>query len=393
MGWRNPPTVYMILNLVFLLLCMAVCFRMLWHGIKSLFTFKANSDSGLSLAVFAVLVQSIYACFFPNQIMSGSLHLYSVLAAGGLFLNSLGKLVMSRRIWNNFRFVASRESKYAVQLYDDYNTSLKLAKDCVIDSPVIAYQHKTGFLSRFLQYSYEPDPLETNSQTLAPIGLIASLALCIACLVLSQSAAEAISAFAACACICVPFTSMLAGNLLLGKLAALGKKCGAMAVGYPAVEKFSSVNAVMMDAQELYPKGTIILNGIKTFGNQRIDEAILEATALMCAAGGPLVSVFDQIIKTRREILPEWISRFMKTAGALPAGYPGIGYWWEIVTCWQHTRSTRLPMILKTVTPPTAAKRYIWQLVDSWWRFSCSPIAPTPIVPENSSAWKPTGSA
>ena len=299
-----PPTVYMILNLVFLLLCMAVCFRMLWHGIKSLFTFKANSDSGLSLAVFAVLVQSIYACFFPNQIMSGSLHLYSVLAAGGLFLNSLGKLVMSRRIWNNFRFVASRESKYAVQLYDDYNTSLKLAKDCVIDSPVIAYQHKTGFLSRFLQYSYEPDPLETNSQTLAPIGLIASLALCIACLVLSQSAAEAISAFAACACICVPFTSMLAGNLLLGKLAALGKKCGAMAVGYPAVEKFSSVNAVMMDAQELYPKGTIILNGIKTFGNQRIDEAILEATALMCAAGGPLVSVFDQIIKTRREILP-----------------------------------------------------------------------------------------
>lgn len=60
----------------------------------------------------------------------------------------------------------------------------------------------------------------------------------------------------------------------------------------------------MLDAQDLFPKGTIVLNGIKTFGAQRIDEAILKATALMCAAGGPLVSVFDQIIKTRREILP-----------------------------------------------------------------------------------------
>src|SRR5699024_10929090 len=102
-----------------------------------------------------------------------------------------------------------------------------------------------------------------------------------------------------------PFTGLLGGNLLLKKLSALAKKCGSMVVGYPAVEKFSSVNAVMLDAKDLYPKGTVILGGIKTFGNQRIDEAILEATSLMCAAGGPLVSVFDQIIKTRREILPK----------------------------------------------------------------------------------------
>lgn len=296
---------YMALNVIFLLLSMGFCFRMIGSGLMSLIKFRANSDSALSLASIAALVQAVYACFFPEEIMNGSLHLYSVLASGALFLNSVGKLVMIRRIWNNFRFVSSRESKYAVQLYDDYNTSLKLARDCVLDAPVIAYQQKAGFLSRFLQYSYEPDPLENNSQTLAPIGFIASVALCAATLVISHSASQAISAFTAAACICVPFTGLLGGNLLLKKLSALAKKCGAMVVGYPAVEKFSSVNAVMLDAKDLYPKGTVILGGIKTFGNQRIDEAILEATSLMCAAGGPLVSVFDQIIKTRREILPK----------------------------------------------------------------------------------------
>lgn len=298
-------TAYMVLNVIFLLLSMGFCFRMIGSGLMSLIKFRANSDSALSLASIAALIQAIYACFFPEEIMSGSLHLYSVLASGALFLNSVGKLVMIRRIWNNFRFVSSRETKYAVQLYDDYNTSLKLARDCVMDSPVIAYQQKAGFLSRFLQYSYEPDPLENSSQTLAPIGFIASLALCAATLIISHSASQAISAFAASSCICVPFTGLLGGNLLLKKLSALAKKCGAMAIGYPAVEKFSSVNAVMLDAQDLYPKGTVVLGGIKTFGNQRIDEAILEATSLMCAAGGPLVSVFDQIIKTRREILPK----------------------------------------------------------------------------------------
>ena len=301
---ETTGTVYMTLNLIFLVISIGFCMRMIWSGLKFLFRFKANSDSGLALAAAAALIQAICACVFPEQIMSGSLHLYSVLASGGLFLNSLGKLVMIRRIWNNFRFVASREAKFAVQLYDDYNTSLKLAKNCVLGTPVIAYQQKAGFLTRFLQHSYEPDPLETNSQNLAPIGLIASLALCIASLLISHSATEAVSAFTASACICVPFTGLLGGNVLLRKLSQLGKRCGAMAVGYPAVEKFSNVNAVMLDAQDLFPKGTIVLNGIKTFGAQRIDEAILKATALMCAAGGPLVSVFDQIIKTRREILP-----------------------------------------------------------------------------------------
>lgn len=296
---------YMALNVIFLLLSIGFCFRMIGSGLMALIKFRANSDSALSLASIAALIQAVYACFFPEEVMSGSLHLYSVLASGALFLNSVGKLVMIRRIWNNFRFVSSRESKYAVQLYDDYNTSLKLARDCVMDSPVIAYQQKADFLSRFLQYSYEPDPLENNSQILAPIGFIASLALCGATLMISHSASQAISAFAAASCICVPFTGLLGGNLLLKKLSALAKKCGAMAVGYPAVEKFSSVNAVMLDAQDLYPKGTVVLGGIKTFGNQRIDEAILEATSLMCAAGGPLVSIFDQIIQSRREILPK----------------------------------------------------------------------------------------
>ena len=295
---------YIALNLIFLLLSVGFCYQMIWNGLKALFRFRANSDSGVALAAAAAVLQSIYACFVSDSVMSGSLHLYSVLASGALLLNSVGKLMMIRRIWLNFRFVSSRETKYAVQLYDDYNTSLKLAKGCVADSPVIAYQQKAGFLTRFLQLSYESDPLENNSQMLAPLGFAASLVMCIVSLVLTRDVAQALSAFTACACICVPFTGLLGGNVLLHRLAALGKKCGAMVVGYPAVERFSNANAVMVDARELFPRGTILLNGIKTFGNQRIDEAIMDATALMCAAGGPLVSVFDQIVKTRREVLP-----------------------------------------------------------------------------------------
>ena len=57
--------------------------------------------------------------------------------------------------------------------------------------------------------------------------------------------------------------------------------------------------------QRTCSRRTVILNGIKTFGGQRIDDAIVDATALMCATGGPLSDLFDQIIKSHHDILPK----------------------------------------------------------------------------------------
>ena len=78
-----------------------------------------------------------------------------------------------------------------------------------------------------------------------------------------------------------------------------------MVIGFPAVQYFADTNAVMVDAQDLFPKGSVILNGIKTFGNAQMDDAIVDAAALMHAAGGPLSSLFGQIIRSRQEAMPK----------------------------------------------------------------------------------------
>lgn len=214
------------------------------------------------------------------------------------FFNTFGKTVMTQRILRNFRFVSAPDQKQAVLLFDDYNTALQMADGCVIDAPVIAYQTKTKFLKNFLRLSYEPDPSEQASQTMAPIGFVLSLILCIASVILYKDVFSALTAFAAAACICVPFVNMLSVNLPVNRVCRVASRCGAMLVGYSAIDYFSNVNAVMVDAKDLFPKGTVVLNAIKTFGGQRIDDAIVDATALMCCVGGPLSDVFEQIIKS-----------------------------------------------------------------------------------------------
>ena len=96
--------------------------------------------------------------------------MYAVVLSAILFVNAAGKLTMIRRIHSNFRFVTSREQKYSVRLYDDHNTALKMAKDCVAETPVIAYQCKTGFLKRFLELSYTPTPLSPPPSCWPPLG-------------------------------------------------------------------------------------------------------------------------------------------------------------------------------------------------------------------------------
>ena len=306
----SKPLVYVILTLVLLGVAAGVCYRTIGNGLKALFAFNANSDSAAAVAAVAVGVQTVLAAFFPTELADGTLHLYGVLLAAILFVNSAGKLCMIRRIHSNFRFVTSREQKYSVRLYDDYNTSLKMAKDAVAEKPVIAYQCRAGFLKRFLELSYHPDPSESMSQLLAPIGLIASLVLCIACLLITRSVPTAVSAFAAACCACVAVSNMVAVNLPISRLCKTARRAGAMVVGYEAVEQMGTVNAVVVDAEELFPRGTVVLGGIKTFGDRTgAEEAIMAASALVKEIGGPLSGVFDQVISENEDSLPQ-VERF-----------------------------------------------------------------------------------
>lgn len=294
--------VFLIIHLAFLFIDSLFCLPIILNGLKGLFKFQANCDSAAAAATAAVLIQN--AVLLIQGLPSG-IHLYSVLAAVALFLNMAGKFSMEKRILRNFRYISSPEQKYAVQIFDDHNTALNLAKGCVVGEPQIAYQSKANFLKHFLSLSYAQDPSEHTSQISAEIGFIASLVLCIISSILTKNVTQAVTAFTAAACVCVPFTNMLSVNLPIARLNKMAARLGAMISGWSAVEHFSETNAVMLDTKDLFPRGTVILNGIKTFGGQRIDDAILDATALMCTVGGPLSDLFDQIIKSRRDILPK----------------------------------------------------------------------------------------
>lgn len=301
----SAPVIYIVLTVLFLGASIAVCYRTITNGLRALLAFNANSDSGVAVAAAGALIQTISALFYTDAIVEGSQHLYAVVLTAVLFVNAVGKLTMLRRIHSNFRFVTSREQKYAVRLYDDHNTALQMTQDVVAEQPLVAYQRKTNFLKRFLELSYRPDPAETSSQMIAPIALISALLLCVVSMLVTKSVPSAISALTAALIVGVAAVNMLAVNLPMSRLAKVARRAGAMLVGYEAVQEFGNTNAIIVDADDLFPTGTVVLNGIKTYGPRaQIEEAILAASALVSEIGGPLAGVFEQVINENEDELP-----------------------------------------------------------------------------------------
>ncbi len=301
---QNLSLVYLSLNLLFLLIPSAFCYMTLLHGVRSLVKLQASSDSSVAIALFAGIIQSVAMFFAQDALMHTQVHLYASLAVGALFLNTLGKFSMVHRIRKNFKFVTASESRCSVEMYEDYNIAIQLAKGCISETPHIAYQRKTRFLRGFLRNSYASDPSENTSQIIAPIAFVASLVLCIVCSIITNDAISGLTAFAIATCIATPITNMLCVNFPVAQVCRIARQNGAMMVGYQAIEAINEANAVMVDSTDLFPKGSISLSGMKTFGEKRIDRAILDASALMSAVGGTLREVFENVIQERKGKLP-----------------------------------------------------------------------------------------
>ncbi len=299
----TAPQIYVICQLALVLIGAVICHQTVGGGMISLLKLRADSDSLTALATLSVIIGCVATVIAPESFGSSTVHLYPIVALLGLFFNTLGKLMIVRRVAVNFHIVSADGEKFTLSRVEDENVAFELTRGMGITKPDAAVSVKTHFLSNFLEYSYCEDVTDNVSRILAPISLIGALVVSISCYFLDKSVFECITIFSSILCICAPFTAMLIANLPLYKAAKRLSKEGGMVSGYRAIEEFSDINAVVVSASDLFPKGSVMLHGIKTFGQRRIDEAILDAASVVCSCETTLADIFLQVIEGKQDIL------------------------------------------------------------------------------------------
>ena len=305
---RHPPFesyLYVTLNLFFLGVMALINHRVIGEGIVSLLRMRATGDTGAALASLAALAQTVVQYFCIDSVTAGETVLLAPVAGLLLLFGSIGRLMMVRRVGLNFRFVSFRGEKQVARIIEDPRTASEIGRSAVaMGDPYVCYYKKAGFLTHFLENSYDDDPAGRSLSIYVPCAAGASLVVAVVYGLLTQRAAEALSLFTALLCASCPAAAMAAYAFPLLRASARALRRGGMIVGREAAERVGDLDAVVLDALDLFPAESVLLHGIKTFSGARIDEAILDAAAVSSAAGGPLSSVFLRVIENRTDILP-----------------------------------------------------------------------------------------
>lgn len=76
-------------------------------------------------------------------------------------------------------------------------------------------------------------------------------------------------------------------------------KLGTVVCGWQAVRAVRCKIAVPLNDKDLFPSGTVKLNGVKFYGDRQPDQVINYTAALIGANGGALVEVFEQLRDSR----------------------------------------------------------------------------------------------
>lgn len=295
-GIANAPIVYAVVNLLLLGLSVAVNRVTIISGLTPLVKFKGNSDTALSVAAVAASLQAIISFFFILSAETFTVQYFGVIVILGFFANTLGKLYMVLRVKDNFKFASSNAPKYAAKIYTNEDVASKMMSGTVFERPIVAYQHKTEFLSNFLKISYAPDPSEELAGKFAPITIIISLIIAIAYGFIYKSFDGVINAFAVMTAVSIPVATLLAVNFPLRILCKKLLSKEAMVSSYPSVKQFCDSTGIIVDAKDLYPEGRVVLDGIKTFINHGADEALIACAAILKEAESPMATIFDKAI-------------------------------------------------------------------------------------------------
>lgn len=300
----TSPLIYVLGSAALLIVAALFNLPLLRDGFEDLL---ANKYSGDTAALFALAIALIHTGAQAANLSAAAGELLPALAGFALLLGAVGRQWSLSRICANFDFLKDPDTpRWAATRIEDEKAAVEIGRAAVaLGLPDVVYYRPAPFLGRFLEHSYERPGSGSALHVYAAVSVGASLLAALAYGLVTQSWWQAFYLLALGLCLTAPVALAVAPAEALWRAARHTRRHGGMLVGTDAVRTFGDLHALVVDAGELFPENAILLNGIKTFAGTRIDEAILDAAAVVITAGGPLSHVFRRVIEDKVNILPE----------------------------------------------------------------------------------------
>lgn len=294
---------YLLLTGIPLVFAMVIGFPMIASGFAGLFKTHGNRYTLPALTAAVSLIQLLVGALDPNAAGRVDLHFYAPIAVAGLFFASLGAFMHHRRTLRQFKFITADAPRYATLQVADKGAAIDITRGMLPDElPAVAYRKEAGFFDGFFSMTDAEDAADRTGSVAVPLVLAIAVCLGVAGYLLTNDIQIALTALTALLAIASPFAALPAVNLPANRVSKK-LEAGAALLGGRDLEEISYTNAVLFTGQELFPAGSVALQGIKTFSGNRVDEALIDAASVICEGKSLLSDVFRQILAGDTQML------------------------------------------------------------------------------------------
>ena len=174
--------------------------------------------------------------------------------------------------------------------------SLTMSQDYYEGRP--GYLRGEGQVEDFWDFYSLPSGPEKTLNVYAVVALFLSIG-CGVAAGMMYSVTMGLQAFSAALLVAIPAS----GHVALSRPAALLqrrlKKHGSVICGWRGVKGLSRSAVFPLTDTDLFPLGSVKLNGLKFYGSRNPDDVVAYAAALICADGGSMSALMSQLLESR----------------------------------------------------------------------------------------------
>ena len=309
-GWPLPQAINPIAQPVLFYLVALVFFAVAVIGflptIANGFTgfFKApTQDSFLVLPALLSFVQLNVAMLKSGEINPENVTIFAGFTVVAFGFNALGKIISANTILRNLDLAEVPEGINAGYVVKDFDEVKRLARTLEEKNPQILVSRRTGYISNFISGGFSTHRSERQSKLLSFVCVAVAVICFAVTMIVNKSWINAVFAATAASVFTLPLSHSLISSVPGSMMQKALNKVGALVNGWQGIYQLSETTHVSFDAKHLFPKGCVVLHGIKTFEKERLDLAILYAASIAIEKCDNLRSVFMNVIDGKKDML------------------------------------------------------------------------------------------
>lgn len=296
--------VYTAVNLIFLLAAGFMSLKELKTAVVGIFNRYASAETGLFCVLLFALLQTGVSFAFSQQVLE--VPLYSAVGLLSFAMYYSGRANKQKVDIADFQLLAQRYNRFhSIGKIEDEEVAFEIGRGLLLGDPDIRYSKPVKMPSHFVEITKKSDPANEIYARAIPAILAAAVLVGAVTGFVTKSVYTGISALTVVVLAGIPSAALLSSASGFSGVNKGLRAQGAMISGYDAAFDTLSANAIVIDAADLFQVSDCRLCGMKLYHKMRVDEALLYTAAMVIQSGGTLSSLFDGVIQSRRDILPQ----------------------------------------------------------------------------------------